>query len=64
MKINGKVISQNENMTLEEVLKKEGFSLEKSAVELNGLIISKSRYKEIEISKEDIIEVVSFVGGG
>lgn len=64
MKINGKVISQNENMTLEEVLKKEGFSLEKSAVELNGSIISKSRYKEIEISKEDVIEVVSFVGGG
>lgn len=51
-------------MTLEEVLKKEGFSLEKSAVELNGSIISKSRYKEIEISKEDVIEVVSFVGGG
>lgn len=64
MKINGKVILQSENMTLEEVLKEEGFSLEKSAVELNGLIISKSRYKEIEISKEDIIEVVSFVGGG
>lgn len=64
MKINGKVILQNENMTLEEVLKKEGFSLEKSAVELNGSIISKSRYKEIEISKEDVIEVVSFVGGG
>lgn len=51
-------------MTLEEVLKEEGFSLEKSAVELNGSIISKSRYKEIEISKEDVIEVVSFVGGG
>lgn len=64
MKINGKVILQSENMTLEEVLKEEGFSLEKSAVELNGSIISKSRYKEIEISKEDIIEVVSFVGGG
>lgn len=64
MKINGKVILQSENMTLEEVLKEEGFSLEKSAVELNGLIISKSRYKEIEISKEDVIEVVSFVGGG
>lgn len=64
MKINGKVISQSENMTLEEVLKEEGFSLEKSAVELNGSIISKSRYKEIEISKEDVIEVVSFVGGG
>lgn len=64
MKINGKVILQSENMTLEEVLKEEGFSLEKSAVELNGSIISKSRYKEIEISKEDVIEVVSFVGGG
>ncbi|MBC2425400.1 sulfur carrier protein ThiS, partial [Clostridium beijerinckii] len=33
-------------------------------VELNGEIISKSQYNQINIKDGDSLEVVSFVGGG
>ena len=33
-------------------------------IEKNGEIVPKSKYSEVTIQDEDVIEVVSFVGGG
>lgn len=37
---------------------------EKIAAELNGNIIPKSEYESVILKDDDVLEVVSFVGGG
>ena len=39
-------------------------SKNKIAVEINGEIIPKKDYETVQIKENDVIEVVSFVGGG
>ncbi|MCF2554050.1 sulfur carrier protein ThiS [Faecalicatena contorta] len=62
--LNGLSRNVEENVTLKELLEQEGYRMERIAVEKNGEIIPKSRYAEILLHSGDIIEVVSFVGGG
>ena len=53
-----------DNMVLADYLRKADFDLKKIAVELNGKIVPKADYENIVLRENDIIEVVSFVGGG
>lgn len=53
-----------DNMVLADYLMKADFDLKKIAVELNGKIVPKADYENIVLRENDIIEVVSFVGGG
>lgn len=62
--LNGLSRNVEENVTLKELLEQEGYRMERIAVEKNGEIIPKSRYAEILLHSGDVIEVVSFVGGG
>ena len=62
--LNGLSRNVEENVTLKELLEQEGYRMERIAVEMNGEIIPKSRYAEVLIHSGDVIEVVSFVGGG
>ncbi|MEG0962626.1 MAG: sulfur carrier protein ThiS [Lachnospiraceae bacterium] len=64
MIINGKQMDYPHGVRLAAVLKKENFRMERIAVELNGEIVSKSKYEEVILKEEDHLEVVSFVGGG
>ncbi len=50
--------------TLTELLDKNDYKRTRIAVEINGRIIKRSDYDQIEIHDGDRIEVVSFVGGG
>ena len=43
---------------------KQNFEKNKIAVEINGEIIPKKDYETVQIKENDVIEVVSFVGGG
>lgn len=50
--------------SLGEYLAEAGYSVERIAVELQGEIVPKSRYNETILKDGDVLEVVSFVGGG
>ncbi len=64
IKINGKEAINAQGQTLAEYLKAEGFDTERIAVECDGNIIPKKDYINKIILDGEIIEIVSFVGGG
>lgn len=64
VQINGEARKNYENLTVEEMIDREGLQRSRIAVEINGEIVSKQRYNETVVHTGDVIEVVSFVGGG
>ena len=51
-------------MTISQYLKTTDYDLKFIAVERNEEIVPKSQFDETIIQNGDVIEVVSFVGGG
>jgi thiamine biosynthesis protein ThiS len=51
-------------ITLSAFLAQEGYQTARIAVELNETIIPKAQYDNITLTEADVLEVVSFVGGG
>ena len=64
IKINGKISTINENLSLSIFLKELKIPLKKVAIELNQEIIDKNNLKTIKLKKNDKIEIVHFIGGG
>lgn len=64
VKINGNAVDGIAGKTVSEYLLTTAYDPKRIAVERNGDIIPKSQYDEAVIKDNDIIEVVSFVGGG
>ena len=64
IKINGKFLMINENLSLSFFLKQLKIPLKKVAIELNQEIIDKNKTKKIKLKKNDKIEIVHFIGGG
>ena len=64
IKINGKISTINENLSLSIFLKDLKIPLKKVAIELNQEIIDKNKTKKIKLKKNDKIEIVHFIGGG
>jgi sulfur carrier protein len=64
IKINGKFLTINENLSLSIFLKKLKIPLKKVAIELNKEIIDKNETNKIKLKKNDKIEIVHFIGGG
>ena len=64
MKVNGELLILLEKISLLEFLQRNGYALEKIAVELNGEIIPRSKYASVILTDADSLEIVSFVGGG
>ena len=64
IKINGKLSTINENLSLLNFLKKLEIPLKKVAIELNQEIIDKKKLNNIKLKKNDKIEIVHFIGGG
>ena len=64
IKINGKFLTINENLSLSIFLKKQKIPLKKVAIELNQEIIDKNEINKIKLKKNDKIEIVYFIGGG
>lgn len=63
MKVNGKETVVFEGSLL-AYLKQAGYQTERIAVELNGCVVPRAAYDAVELKKDDVLEVVSFVGGG
>ncbi|MCI5730971.1 MAG: sulfur carrier protein ThiS [Eubacterium sp.] len=64
IRLNGDSISGCEGITVEELVNRQNFNKSRIAVEINGTIIPKKDYETTQIQENDVVEVVSFVGGG
>ncbi len=64
IQLNGRKIELNNKHSLATLLKKYKIDSKKIAVELNGKIINRNKYKLINIKNQDKIEIVHFIGGG
>ena len=64
IKINGKSKIIYEKTKLINLIKDLNVPLKKVAIELNREIIDKKNLKQINLKKNDQIEIVHFIGGG
>jgi len=64
IQLNGRKVSIKQKFSIFDLLKKHKIDDRKVAVELNGSIITKKKYKKILIKNNDKIEIVNFIGGG
>ena len=64
IRVNGQNIEGYEQKTLIQLLNNLQFDTTKIAVEKNGEIVPKSQYDTVILNESDVLEVVSFVGGG
>ena len=64
MKINGSNVCLSKDSTLFDYLLECGFDPMRVAVERNGEIVPKNQFATLQLTDEDTLEVVSFVGGG
>lgn len=64
IKLNGKIKLISENIKMSDLIKRFKIPINKVAIELNHEIIDKKNINKINIKKNDILEIVHFIGGG
>jgi thiamine biosynthesis protein ThiS len=64
IQLNGRKLEFNKKCSITTLLKKYKIDSKKIAVELNGQIINRNKYKLIYLKNKDKIEIVHFIGGG
>ena len=64
IKVNGKKLIFDDNVSVEKLTKKLKIPLNKVAIELNKKILDKKKLKKIKLRSDDKIEIVHFIGGG
>ena len=64
IQLNGRKLILTDKHTIATLLKKYKIDGQKIAVELNGKIINRNKYKMIYIKNTDKLEIVHFIGGG
>ena len=63
IQVNGKQLDIVE-ITISKLLEDNGYGSQRVAVEVNYEIIPRSQHNEFVLHSGDVIEIVSFVGGG
>ena len=64
IRVNGKLSSINDKLSLSKYVKKLKVPLKKVAIELNQEIVDKSKLSKVKLKENDKIEIVHFIGGG
>ena len=64
IKVNGKLSTINNNLSLLNYIKQLKVPLKKVAIELNQEIMDKNKLGKIKLKNNDKIEIVHFIGGG
>ena len=64
MKVNGKDIVLKSTQSLSEFLETNNYNINRIVIELNGEIVSKDKYNTVNLKDTDVMEVLTFVGGG
>ena len=62
--VNGDKISIEKNINLENFLELNNINNKNIVIEINKIIITKSMWKEKIIKEDDVIEIITAVGGG
>ncbi len=63
--VNGKMFEANPNISVIALLKEKNVeSPDMVSVEINGKIIRKEKYSQIELTDNDRVEFLYFMGGG
>jgi len=63
MKVNGNVM-ELKGRTIMDLLAQMGLRQDCTAVSVNGDIVQRALHGEFTLNEDDVVEVVSFVGGG
>ena len=64
IQLNGRKLELSSKHSITTLLQKYKIDGKKIAVELNGTIVNRNKYKLIYIKNKDKIEIVHFIGGG
>ena len=64
IQLNGKKITVKPKFTIMDLLIKYNLNNKKIAIEHNGTIIPKSKYKTTFLKNNDSLEIVHFIAGG
>ena len=64
IQLNGRKLELKNKDTILTLLKRYKIDGKKIAVELNGKIINRNKYKIVYVKNKDKIEIVHFIGGG
>ena len=64
IQLNGDPYEINDGTNLNELLNKLKIQKNKVAIEVNGEIIEKNKYPNLNLNKGDKVEIVQFIGGG
>ena len=64
IQLNGKKIIIKTKLTIMDLLVKYKLNKKKIAVEHNGIILPKIKYKKKYLKDNDRLEIVHFIGGG
>jgi len=64
IQLNGKKVKIQRNLSIKDLINKYRLKENKIAIELNGTILPKDRYKNKKVKNNDKIEIVQFIGGG
>lgn len=62
--MNGEPMELPEGLTVLALLRHLGVKAERVAVERNGTVVKKARHAEEPVAAGDVLEIVTFVGGG
>ncbi|MGN0481917.1 MAG: sulfur carrier protein ThiS [Lachnospiraceae bacterium] len=64
MRVNGEELSLVAGETVADLLAREDYDAPKVVVELNGIILKKEQLSSTYLKEEDVVEIISFMGGG
>jgi sulfur carrier protein len=62
--VNGEAMELPEGLTVAALLDRLGVRGDRVAVERNGEVVKKARHREQVLAQGDVLEIVTFVGGG
>ena len=64
IQLNGRIIKIRAKSSIFDLLKKYKLNNKKVAIEYNGNIIQKTKFKKQILKNNDKLEIVHFIGGG
>ena len=62
--VNGAEQELPDELTVAALLDRLGVRRERVAVERNGAVVKRARHEDERLASGDVLEIVSFVGGG
>ena len=64
IQLNGKSHHLKKSLNVSQLLNSLMINKKKVAIEINGEVLSKDNYDSYSIKQNDVVEIVTFIGGG